>query len=155
MSVYSVLQSRGVTRLCHFTKLQQLTHILSSGEGILASNSIRPDIKNVADQARYDGELNYVCCSVEYPNSWFLNKAIQRDTDTIFNEWVVILSIWVLQIVVLQNSVHATLVKTTVFTLAITYIISKEFLIELFQLSFIKDHHGCSLAAQPMVKQKY
>lgn len=90
MSVYSVLQSRGVTRLCHFTKLQQLTHILSSGEGILASNSIRPDIKNVTDQARYDGELNYVCCSVEYPNSWFLNKAIQRDTDTIFNEWVVI-----------------------------------------------------------------
>ena len=57
-----------------------LTHILSSNEGILASDSIRSDVKTVTDINRYDGELEYVCCSIEYPNSWFLSKAQQRDT---------------------------------------------------------------------------
>ena len=28
MSAYDILSSRGVTRLCHFTKLQSFTHIL-------------------------------------------------------------------------------------------------------------------------------
>ena len=88
MSAYDVLDARGVTRLCHFTKLQGLTHILSSVEGILASSSIRADIKNVTDNQRYDGELEYICCSIEYPNSWFLDKAIQRNTDQIFKDWV-------------------------------------------------------------------
>lgn len=90
MNAFDILKSRGVSRLCHFTKLQSLTHIILSPNGILASNSIRSDTKNVTDTARYDGELDYICCSVEYPNSWFLNKAIQNDTDTIFKEWVVL-----------------------------------------------------------------
>lgn len=83
-------EERGVTRLCHFTKLQMLTHILSSNEGILASDSIRSDVKTVTDADRYDGELQYICCSIEYPNSWFLRKAQQRDVDQIFREWVVL-----------------------------------------------------------------
>lgn len=90
MSSYDILNARGVTRLCHFTKLQSLTHIITSEEGILASNSIRQDIKNVTDTARYDGELDFVCCSVQYPNSWFLRKAKQNNSDEIFAEWVVI-----------------------------------------------------------------
>ena len=90
MSAYDVLRDRGVTRLCHFTKLQSLTHILSSENGVAASNSIRQDTKNVTDTGRYDGELDYVCCSIEYPNSWFLDKAQQRNTDQIFREWVVL-----------------------------------------------------------------
>jgi len=90
MSAYEILKARGVTRLCHFTKFQNLTHIIASADGISASDSIRSDTKNVTDIARYDGELDYVCCSVEYPNSWFLQKVIQRDIDKIFNEWVVL-----------------------------------------------------------------
>lgn len=90
MSAYDVLLSRGVTRLCHFTKLQKLTHIITSEEGILASSSIRQDTKDVNDTERYDGELDFVCCSVQYPNSWFLNKAIQRNSDKIFKDWVVL-----------------------------------------------------------------
>lgn len=88
MSAYDILRARGVTRLCHFTKFQSLTHIIPSVDGILASSSIRSDTKNVTDTARYDGELDYICCSVEYPNSWFLQKTIQNDTDKIFKEWV-------------------------------------------------------------------
>lgn len=90
MSAYNVLTAHGVTRLCHFTKLQNLTHIITSADGVLASGSIRQDTKNVNDTARYDGELDFVCCSVQYPNSWFLQKAIQRDSDKIFKDWVVL-----------------------------------------------------------------
>lgn len=90
MDALEILKSRGVSRLCHFTKLQSLTHILSSDGGILASGSIRSDIKNVTDKERYDGELDYICCSVEYPNSWFLKKAMQSNQDQIFRDWVVI-----------------------------------------------------------------
>lgn len=90
MIAYDILKNRGVTRLCHFTKLQSFTHIISSSEGILASNSIRQDIKHVTDKERYDGELDYVCCTVEYPNSWFLKSAIKNSTDNIFKEWIVL-----------------------------------------------------------------
>ncbi|TYC83919.1 DUF4433 domain-containing protein [Acetobacterium wieringae] len=90
MSAYDVLTARGVIRLCHFTKLQSLTHIINSENGIMASSSIRQDTKNATDTARYDGELDYVCCSVQYPNSWFLNKAIQNNHDKIFRDWVVL-----------------------------------------------------------------
>lgn len=88
MSAFDILKTRGVSRLCHFTKFQSFTHIITSDHGILASSSIRSDTKNVTDTARYDGELDYICCSVEYPNSWFLKKAIQNDSDKIFKEWV-------------------------------------------------------------------
>jgi hypothetical protein len=90
VTAHEFFKARGVTRLCHFTKLKMLTHILTSNEGILASASIRSDVKTVIDINRYDGELDYVCCSIEYPNSWFLREAQQRDTDQIFSDWVVL-----------------------------------------------------------------
>ena len=90
MSGYEILSARGVSRLCHFTKFQSLTHIIPSEEGILVRNSIRKDTKNVTDQERYDGELDYVCCSIQYPNSWFLKSAMQNNTDKLFKEWVVL-----------------------------------------------------------------
>lgn len=90
MSAYNILLSRGVTRLCHFTKFQSLTHIIASEDGVLASGSIRQDTKNVVDIARYDNELDFVCSTVEYPNSWFLNRAIESNLDSIFNDWVVL-----------------------------------------------------------------
>lgn len=90
MSGYDELTARGVTRLCHFTKLQSLTHILASADGIVASSAIQQDTKHTNDSFRFDGELDHVCCTIEYPNSWFLNKAIQNNMDNIFREWVVL-----------------------------------------------------------------
>ena len=90
MSGYERLKCRGVSRLCHFTKLQSLTHILANEDGIIASSSIRQDTKNVNDTARYDGELDHVCCTIEYPNSWFLSSAIKSNDDRVFREWVVL-----------------------------------------------------------------
>ena len=90
MRAYDILTNRGVTRLCHFTKFQSLTHVLSSPDGILASDSIAPDTKNPNDEYRYDGRPNYVCCSVQYPNSWFLQKSMGKNSDCIFREWVIL-----------------------------------------------------------------
>lgn len=90
MSAYDILITRGVTRLCHFTKFQSLTHIITSVDGVLASSSIRQDMRNVNDTARYDGELDFVCCSVQYPNSWFLKIAMKNNSDRIFSEWIVL-----------------------------------------------------------------
>lgn len=90
MTPCEILIKRGVTRLCHFTKFSSLTQIITSEDGILASNSIRSDIKDVTDVARYDGELDHICCSVEFPNSWFLKRAEQNNRDKIFRDWVVI-----------------------------------------------------------------
>lgn len=90
MSGYDKLKSRAVSRLCHFTKLQNLTHIIATEDGIIASGSIQQDTKNANDTARYDGELDHVCCTIEYPNSWFLNSAIEKNIDNIFKDWVVL-----------------------------------------------------------------
>lgn len=90
MNGYEILKNREVSRLCHFTKLQNLTHILATENGIIASDSIRQDTKNVNDDARYDGESDHVCCTIEYPNSWFLNSAIKNNTDKVFRDWVVL-----------------------------------------------------------------
>lgn len=90
MTPYEILMNRGVTRLCHFTKFNNLAQIITSEYGILASSFIRSDIKNVTDTERYDGELSYICCSVEFPNSWYLLKAEQNNKDKIFRDWVVI-----------------------------------------------------------------
>lgn len=90
MKAYDILTARGVTRLCHFTKFQSLTHIITSEDGVLSSCSIRQDTKNVNDTARYDGELNFVCCSVQYPNSWFLKKAMSNNKNEVFKDWVVL-----------------------------------------------------------------
>lgn len=89
-NAFDFLVACGVTRLCHFTKLQSLAQIVSTETGILPSSSIRSDTKNVTDKERYDGELECVCCSVEYPNSWFLQKAMINNTDKIFRDWLTI-----------------------------------------------------------------
>lgn len=90
MNGYDILNKHEVTRLCHFTKFQKLCHILEFEQGILASKAIRFDTKNVIDDERYDGETDHVCCSIQYPNSWYLKKAKERDQDMIFRDWIVL-----------------------------------------------------------------
>lgn len=90
MSGYDILINRGVTRLCHLTLLKSLTHIISSPLGIVATSSIGADTKSVNDYERRDGLTNYVCTSVQYPNSWYLTDIAGRNMDRIFREWVII-----------------------------------------------------------------
>ena len=89
MGAYEILCQHGVTRLCHFTKLQSLSHILLSPDGIMATSRIDSDMLNQVDDVRADGELDYVCCSIEYPNSWYLDNAKARNKDEIFRDWAI------------------------------------------------------------------
>ena len=89
MGAFEVFAERGVTRLCHFTKVQSLTHILLSPDGILSTSKINKDILNQVDPVRADGKTDYVCCSIEYPNSWYLDNAKNRDDSAIFREWAI------------------------------------------------------------------
>lgn len=90
IKAYEYLLSRGATRLCHFTKVKSLTHILTSEDGILATNFIPIDYKQQNDLERLDNSEDYVSCSLQYPNCWFWRIVKGRDADAIFREWVVL-----------------------------------------------------------------
>ena len=89
-NAYNILKSHNVTRLCHFTRFQSLTSILSSENGIIASKLIPKDVKNVTDNKRLDGKNDHICCSIEYPNSWYFRKVEEKNEDKIFKEFVVL-----------------------------------------------------------------
>jgi hypothetical protein len=85
------VQTRGITRLCHFTQSRKLAHILRELDGIWSTarlEELAPDLLNRMDQSRFDGHINHICCSIEYPNTWYLNMI--RDNDPLFKEWVIL-----------------------------------------------------------------
>lgn len=82
---------RGISRLCHFTPSRGLGYILSGGVGILPSRMLREEERlfyNPTDLARLDGHTDHICCSIEYPNAWYLD--IARGKEKLFLDWVVI-----------------------------------------------------------------
>lgn len=85
-----IIVERGITRLCHFTRSNKLVHILRNETGIIANTFLddQLDILKKNDEFRYDNKEDYVCCSVQYPNSWYLRRI--KDIDPLFKEWVVL-----------------------------------------------------------------
>ncbi|AIQ70272.1 DarT ssDNA thymidine ADP-ribosyltransferase family protein [Paenibacillus graminis] len=92
-SFQKLIQEKGITRLCHFTKSKSFLHIMSNEIGIRANKFFdnEEELLNKNDEFRFDGREDFVCCSIEYPNSWFLKKLIERDKDKFFREWVILL----------------------------------------------------------------
>ena len=85
------VESRGITRLCHFTPSRNLVHILTGTTGILATKKLQKDERNVfmpTDLERLDRHEAYICCSIEYPNAWYFDKA--KSKDELFKDWVVL-----------------------------------------------------------------
>lgn len=85
-------ERRGITRLCHFTPSRNLVHIVGGPTGILATGHLNADERIVytpTDLQRLDGYPDYISCSIEYPNSWYLDTA--RSQDVLFKDWVVLL----------------------------------------------------------------
>ncbi|MFF6774773.1 DarT ssDNA thymidine ADP-ribosyltransferase family protein [Streptomyces sp. NPDC012637] len=82
-------QGRGITRLCHFTKSANLAHILATGE-IRNAASLRGSVEGFrpTDVVRLDGHPDHINCSLEYPNTWYLDKASRDDPH--FRDWVVL-----------------------------------------------------------------
>lgn len=83
---------RGITRLCHLTPSRNLGHIAADCTGILSAARLKTDerrVFNPTDRDRLDGFPDHVCCSIQYPNAWYLKKA--RGRERLFPDWVVLL----------------------------------------------------------------
>ena len=90
--IQRVAVARGITRLCHLTPSKNLVHIATDPMGILASHRLAADNEatfNPIDHQRLDGFQDHICCSIEYPNAWFLRKV--RTQDHLFDDWVILL----------------------------------------------------------------
>lgn len=83
---------RGITRLCHFTPSRNLVHILSNDSpGILATSKLKQNersIFNPTDLQRLDRHEDHISCSIEYPNTWYFDRA--RFKDDLFKDWVIL-----------------------------------------------------------------
>lgn len=84
-------ERRGITRLCHLTPSRNLVHILTGTTGIRATKNLQEDERSIftqADLKRLDRHEGYICCSIEYPNAWYFDKAQAKDI--LFKDWVVL-----------------------------------------------------------------
>lgn len=91
-SIRSEARRRGITRLCHFTPSRNLGHIVRGHRGVLATHYLEQDeeaVLNPTDLDRFDGYPDHVCCSIQYPNSWYFKDA--RAKEQVFLDWVVLL----------------------------------------------------------------
>ena len=69
------LQTRGISRLVHFTRVSSLQGIVRDGRILSIQElprEIRGSVRN--DPKRLDDQLDYICCSVEYPNIRLLDR---------------------------------------------------------------------------------
>ena len=92
LAIKKASKARGITRLCHLTPSRNLVHIATDPSGILDSKSLAGDDAatfNPVDQERLDGFLDHVCCSIQYPNAWYLRNV--RHKDKVFHDWVILL----------------------------------------------------------------
>lgn len=91
MSIQQECTRRGITRLCHFTQSRNLAHILGDTKAILSSQQLQTDDLpyNPTDSDRWDGCEDMICCSIEFPNVYYFNKA--RTRDLLFKDWVVLI----------------------------------------------------------------
>ena len=82
---------RGITRLCHFTPSRSLAHILAGRSGVRPSSELSEDerqVFNPTDLDRLDNHTGHICCSIEYPNGFYMAKA--RSAELLFPDWVVL-----------------------------------------------------------------
>lgn len=82
--------SREIARLCHFTQSRNMAHIFDDPYGLYSTRTlIEHDMPhNPTDPGRYDGRDDLICCSIEYPNTYYFERA--RNKDPLFKDWVVL-----------------------------------------------------------------
>jgi hypothetical protein len=92
-SVSEALQAVGLTRLAHFTPAKSLPHILRQGfirsSKDLAENA--PEFFDPTDRERFDEHPDHVCCSLEFPNGYYLAQARVKPSFQNFPDWVCLL----------------------------------------------------------------
>ena len=86
--IYEEIKKRNITRLCHFVHTNILLHILNNNEGVKAVDFIKQDVLIQNDKQRLDGKTDYINCSVQYPNWWYLRRV--KDNNPIFSDWAIL-----------------------------------------------------------------
>lgn len=95
--IKNIIQQRKIQNLIHFTKIKNLESILTNGflsRQYLESNKIKSEFN---DTERWDNKPTATCFSIEFPNTFLLNKFKEIYKDA---KWVIIL----LDINLLNNS---------------------------------------------------
>ena len=90
-AVYEEARRRRITRLCHFTPSENFARIARDPLGLLATKHLKNYRKaafNSTDPQRRDGFLGHICCTVEYPNAWYFQKAKEKNPRLC--DWVVL-----------------------------------------------------------------
>ncbi|MEV0538238.1 DarT ssDNA thymidine ADP-ribosyltransferase family protein [Nocardia salmonicida] len=80
-------------RLTHFTPARNLPHIFRDRR-LRGSAEMSQDVRSCfaqTDLARLDGHPDKVCCSFEYPNAFYLNRAKQKGDAVNYPDWVCLL----------------------------------------------------------------
>ena len=92
LEIRAAARDRQITRLCHLTPLRNLVHI-ASGDGLVSTQELgareRLDF-NEQDLERLDAHPDYISCSIQYPNAWYL-RSRRRDGGVegrLFPDWV-------------------------------------------------------------------
>ena len=89
-AIRKAVRSRGITRLCHFTKVGSLTSIYQDGAIWSTQALMNRDTTSAGnDASRYDGHLDYVSCSVQFPNLHVLDAYKRNESPE--QDWVVLL----------------------------------------------------------------
>lgn len=85
-------RARGVTRIVHFTAARNLPQIIDDG-ALLPVTQLRASGSHftATDPTRYDGHPGCTCCSVEYPNPYYLRIAQRRPGAQAYPDWVALL----------------------------------------------------------------
>lgn len=80
----------GIRRLCHFTPARNLQYMLKSGQILdrATLDKLEDRSANPTDSERFDGHRDKICCSIEYPNAYYLDVAARNDP--LFLDWVVL-----------------------------------------------------------------
>lgn len=89
--ILAYLNTRGVSRLVHFTQSRNLPSILADGE-LRDVASMRSDPFRTfaaSDDVRADGHPDKLSFSIEYPNAYYLRDARQRTHG--FPDWIALL----------------------------------------------------------------
>lgn len=90
-----IVQQRNINYLVHFTKSSNLPFILgdeqlqSTPNGIVSDELLPQEIER-NDKQRNDQHIEYVCCSVEFPNLLFQYSQKIKQLDELFDEWAFI-----------------------------------------------------------------
>jgi hypothetical protein len=81
---------RAITRLCHFTQSRNMAHIFDEPFGLFSTKTLRENDMpfNPTDPERFDGRDDLICCSVEYPNTYYFDRV--KSKEPLFKDWVIL-----------------------------------------------------------------